>query len=102
MKHLREEFLIAFSTSSSESVFPQLMTKLEKFGCTKSVVGFVLPTSYSFNLAGIAIYVVAGALFIQQAYGITFSLTEFFMLLGVTLLTFKGAGRDRRRIYHLG
>lgn len=91
LKHLREEFLVAFGTSSSESVFPQLMTKLETFGCAKSVVGFVLPTGYSFNLDGTAIYVVAGALFIQQAYGIPFSLTEFFILLGVILVTSKGA-----------
>jgi aerobic C4-dicarboxylate transport protein len=91
MKYLREEFLVAFSTSSSESVFPQLMTKLENFGCAKSAVGFVLPTGYSFNLDGTAIYVVAGALFIQQAYGIPFTFTEFFLLLGVILITSKGA-----------
>jgi len=91
MKYLREEFLVAYSTSSSESVFPQLMTKLENFGCSKSVVGFVLPTGYSFNLDGTAIYVVAGALFIQQAYGIPFTTAEFFLLLSVILITSKGA-----------
>lgn len=91
MKHIREELLVAFSTASSESVFPQLMVKLEKFGCAKSAVGFILPTGYSFNLDGTAIYVVAGALFIQQVYGIPFTAAEFFLLLGIILVTSKGA-----------
>jgi aerobic C4-dicarboxylate transport protein len=91
MLHIREELIIAFGTSSSEAVFPQLMKKLESFGCSKSVVGFVLPTGYSFNLDGTAIYVVAGALFIQQAYGIPFTLSELFLLLGIILVTSKGA-----------
>ena len=91
IKHIKEELLIAFSTSSSESVFPQLMRKLEQFGCSKAAVSFVLPTGYSFNLDGTAIYVVAGALFIQQAYGIEYQLMDYVVLLGVILITSKGA-----------
>ncbi len=91
MKHIKEEMSIAFGTSSSESVFPQLMQKLETFGCSKKVVSFVLPTGYAFNLDGTAIYVTAGAVFIQQAYNIPFTTTEFLMLLFTILLVSKGA-----------
>jgi len=91
MKYIKNELLIAFSTSSSEAVFPQLLMKLEHFGCSKSVVSFVLPMGYSFNLAGTGIYVIAGALFIQQAYGISFGLYEYALLLGIILVTSKGA-----------
>jgi aerobic C4-dicarboxylate transport protein len=91
MKHIKEEMSIAFGTSSSESVFPQLMQKLETFGCSKKVVSFVLPTGYAFNLDGTAIYVTAGAVFIQQAYNIPFTTTEFFMLLLTILIVSKGA-----------
>lgn len=72
MKHIKEEMSVAFGTSSSESVFPQLLHKLETFGCSKKVVSFVLPTGYAFNLDGTAIYVTAGAIFIQQAYNFHF------------------------------
>lgn len=91
MRHIKEEMSIAFGTSSSESVFPQLMNKLETFGCSKKVVSFVLPTGYAFNLDGTAIYVTAGALFIQQAYNIPFGLNEFFILLVTILIVSKGA-----------
>jgi len=91
MKTIKDELLVAFSTSSSESVFPQLLLKLEQFGCSKSIVSFVLPTGYSFNLDGTGIYVVAGALFIQQAYGIQFTVHDYLLLLGVILITSKGA-----------
>ena len=91
MKHIKEEMSIAFGTSSSESVFPQLMQKLETFGCSKKVVSFVLPTGYAFNLDGTAIYVTAGAVFIQQAYNIPFTITEFFMLIFTILIVSKGA-----------
>ncbi|KAB8032032.1 cation:dicarboxylate symporter family transporter [Fluviispira multicolorata] len=91
MKHIKEEMSIAFGTSSSESVFPQLMEKLETFGCSKKVVSFVLPTGYAFNLDGTAIYVTAGAIFIQQAYNIPFGLSEYFTLLVTILIVSKGA-----------
>jgi aerobic C4-dicarboxylate transport protein len=91
MKHIKEEMSVAFGTSSSESVFPQLMLKLETFGCSKKVVSFVLPTGYAFNLDGTAIYVTAGAVFIQQAYNIPFTVTEFFVLIFTILIVSKGA-----------
>lgn len=91
MKHIKEEMSIAFGTSSSESVFPQLMQKLESFGCSKKVVSFVLPTGYAFNLDGTAIYVTAGAIFIQQAYNIPFTPTDFFVLLFTIMIVSKGA-----------
>lgn len=91
MRHIKEEMSIAFGTSSSESVFPQLLNKLETFGCSKKVVSFVLPTGYAFNLDGTAIYVTAGAVFIQQAYNIPFTMHEFFLLLFTILIVSKGA-----------
>lgn len=91
MKHIKEEMSIAFGTSSSESVFPQLLQKLETFGCSKKVVSFVLPTGYVFNLDGTAIYVTAGAVFIQQAYHVPFTASEFFILLFTILVASKGA-----------
>lgn len=89
--YLKEEFILAYATSSSESVFPQLLTKLENFGCTKRVASFVLPMGYSFNLDGTAIYVTAGAIFIQQAYGVVFSIQEYLTLFFILLVTSKGA-----------
>jgi aerobic C4-dicarboxylate transport protein len=91
MKHIKDEMSIAFGTSSSESVFPQLLQKLESFGCSKKVVSFVLPTGYAFNLDGTAIYVTAGALFIQQAYNIPFHTSEYLTLLFTILIVSKGA-----------
>lgn len=91
IKFIKSELLVSFSTSSSESVFPQLMIRLQQFGCSKSVVSFVLPAGYSFNLDGTAIYVVSGALFIQQAYGIDFNFSDYVMLFGIILVTSKGA-----------
>src|SRR5260370_20259634 len=63
LKYLKEEFLIALGTSTSESVLPRLIVKLEKLGCTKSVVGLVIPMGYSFNLCGTSIYLTIAALF---------------------------------------
>lgn len=91
IRFIRSELLVAFSTSSSEAVFPQLLARLQQFGCSKSVTSFVLPAGYSFNLDGTAIYVVAGALFIQQAYGIAFTFSDYLMLFGIILVTSKGA-----------
>jgi aerobic C4-dicarboxylate transport protein len=83
--------LIAFGTSSSESVFPQLMAKLESFGCSKNIVSFVLPAGYVFNLDGTAIYIMAGALFIQQAYHIPFHMHDYALLILTILVVSKGA-----------
>jgi aerobic C4-dicarboxylate transport protein len=88
---IKQELILAYATSSSESVFPQLLNKLETFGASKRVVSFVLPMGYSFNLDGTAIYVTAGALFIQQAYGVSFSMTEYMTLFFILLVTSKGA-----------
>lgn len=88
---LKQELIIAYATSSSESVFPQLLTKLERFGGSKRVVSFVLPMGYSFNLDGTAIYVTAGAMFIQQAYNVHFSVTEYLTFFFILLVTSKGA-----------
>jgi aerobic C4-dicarboxylate transport protein len=89
--YIKQELLLAYATSSSESVFPQLLEKLEKFGCSKKVVSFVLPMGYSFNLDGTAIYVTAGAVFIQQAYQVSFSVTQYLTLFFILLFTSKGA-----------
>jgi len=91
IRHIKSELLVAFSTSSSESVFPQLLVRLQQFGCSKSVVSFVLPAGYSFNLDGTAIYVVGGALFLQQAYGIPFTFSDYLVLFSIILVTSKGA-----------
>ena len=78
-------------TSSSESALPSLMEKLERAGAEKSVVGLVVPTGYSFNLDGTNIYMTLAAMFIAQALGIQLSLEEQLLLLGVAMLSSKGA-----------
>ena len=89
--HTKTELLIALGTSSSESIFPQLMERLIEFGCSKKIVGFVLPTGYAFNLAGTAIYVTAGVLFLQQVFDIHFNFVDYSILLGTILIVSKGA-----------
>ncbi len=91
IKYIREELLIVLGTSSSESALPRLMAKLEHLGCSKTVVGLVVPTGYSFNLDGTSIYLTMAAIFIAQACGIELSLQEELTILGVLLLTSKGA-----------
>ncbi|HVG39775.1 MAG TPA: dicarboxylate/amino acid:cation symporter [Pyrinomonadaceae bacterium] len=91
IRYIREEMLIVLGTSSSESVLPRIMAKLEGLGVHKSVVGLVIPTGYSFNLDGTAIYLTMAAIFIAQATNIPLSLTNQLTLLGVLLLTSKGA-----------
>ncbi|MDR2173581.1 MAG: dicarboxylate/amino acid:cation symporter [Burkholderiales bacterium] len=91
IKYIKEELLIVLGTSSSESVLPQLMKKLERLGCNQSVVGLVVPTGYSFNLDGTAIYLTMAAIFIAQACDIPLTLGQELMVLAVLLLTSKGA-----------
>jgi aerobic C4-dicarboxylate transport protein len=91
LKYLKEEFLIALGTSTSESVLPRLMVKLEKLGCTKSVVGLVIPMGYSFNLCGTSIYLTIAALFVAQATNTHLTAAQEFQLLLVLMLTSKGA-----------
>ncbi|MFB0846901.1 dicarboxylate/amino acid:cation symporter [Paenibacillus oleatilyticus] len=91
LKFIKEEILLVLGTSSSESALPRLMERLEKYGCSKSVVGLVVPTGYSFNLDGTSIYLSMAALFIAQAYGIELTWLQILTLLGVLMLTSKGA-----------
>ena len=91
IKYIKEELLIVLGTSSSESVLPRMMAKLENLGCTKSVVGLVIPTGYSFNLDGTSIYLTMAAVFVAQATNTPLTLMQTLTILGVLLLTSKGA-----------
>ena len=88
---IKDEILTVLATSSSESVLVPLMQKMEKLGCSKSIVGLVVPTGYSFNLDGTNIYLTMAALFVAQAMGIDLSLADQLLILGVAVLTSKGA-----------
>lgn len=90
MVHIKEEMIIAFTTTSGEAVLPGLVKKLETAGCSKNVVGFVVPAGYSFNLDGSSLYMTLAAMFIAQAAGVHVGLGEQFALLLVFLLTTKG------------
>ncbi|MDP3876939.1 MAG: dicarboxylate/amino acid:cation symporter [Methylobacter sp.] len=89
--YIKDELFIVLGTSSSESVLPRIMVKLEAMGCSKSVVGLVIPTGYSFNLDGTSIYLAMAAIFVAQATNTPLTLTQELTLLGVLLLTSKGA-----------
>ncbi len=91
LKYIGEEILIVLGTSSSESALPRLMAKLEYLGCAKPVVGLVVPTGYSFNLDGTSIYMTMAAIFVAQASGVQLSWSQELGILGVLLLTSKGA-----------
>ena len=89
--YIKEELLIVLGTSSSESVLPRMMAKMEKLGCSKSVVGLVIPAGYSFNLDGTSIYLTMAAVFIAQATNTELTLFQQLTILAVLLLTSKGA-----------
>ena len=91
ISYIKEELLIVLGTSSSESALPALMRKLEKLGCSKSVVGLVVPTGYSFNLDGTNIYMTMAALFVAQATNTDLTMGQQLTILGVAMLTSKGA-----------
>ncbi|MDR6856021.1 C4-dicarboxylate transporter DctA [Variovorax guangxiensis] len=91
MRYIKEELLVVLGTSSSEPVLPRLLLKLERLGCKKGVVGLVLPTGYSFNLDGTAIYLTLASMFIAQACDIHLSWLQIGSMLGIMLLTSKGA-----------
>jgi len=91
LQYIKEEIFIVLGTSSSETALPRMITKLENMGCAKSVVGLVIPTGYSFNLDGTSIYLTMAALFIAQATNTDLSLYQQLSLLGVLMLTSKGA-----------
>ncbi|MFL0507147.1 glutamate/aspartate:proton symporter GltP [Ureibacillus sp. 179-F W5.1 NHS] len=90
LKVLKEELILAYSTSSSETVLPRIMNKMEKYGCPKDITSFVIPTGYSFNLDGSTLYQAIAALFIAQMYGIDLSITEQITLMLVLMVTSKG------------
>jgi len=91
LKYIKEEIFIVIGTSSSEAVLPQMIEKLTKLGCKKSVAGMVIPTGYSFNLDGTAIYLTMGAMFIAQATNTPMSLADQLSLLALLIITSKGA-----------
>jgi aerobic C4-dicarboxylate transport protein len=91
VRYIKEELLIVLGTSSSESVLPRMIAKMESLGVQKSVVGLVIPTGYSFNLDGTSIYLTMAAVFIAQATNTPLGIMDQLLLLGVLLLTSKGA-----------
>ena len=91
IKYIKEELLIVLGTSSSEAALPNLMDKLEKIGCSKSVVGLVVPTGYSFNLDGTSIYLSMAIIFLAQLYNVQLSIGEIFTIIGLLMITSKGA-----------
>ena len=91
IRYLKTELLLVLGTSSSESALPALIEKMERAGCPKSIVGLVVPTGYSFNLDGTNIYMTLAALFIAQATGVDLSMGDQILLLGVAMLSSKGA-----------
>jgi aerobic C4-dicarboxylate transport protein len=91
LRYIKDELLIVLGTSSSESALPLLMAKLERLGCSKQVVGLVVPTGYSFNLDGTNIYMTLATLFIAQALHIDLSWGQLLTILLVAMLTSKGA-----------
>jgi len=88
---IKEEILIVLGTSSSESALPSMMEKMEKFGCSKSVVGLVIPTGYSFNLDGTTIYMVMAVIFLAQVFHIDLTIEQELVIIGILMLTSKGA-----------
>jgi aerobic C4-dicarboxylate transport protein len=91
LRYIKEEILIVLGTSSSEAALPRMITKMENVGCAKPVVGLVIPTGYSFNLDGTSIYLTMAAIFVAQATNVPLSLGQQLTILGVLLLTSKGA-----------
>jgi len=89
--YIKAELLIVFGSSSSESVLPNIMAKLEKAGCEKSVVGLIIPAGYSFNLDGTSIYLSLSVIFLAQVYHVPLSLTHELTIIGILLITSKGA-----------
>ena len=91
LKFIREEILIVLGTSSSESVLPAMMDKMEKFGCSRSVVGLVIPAGYSFNLDGTTIYLSMSVIFLAQVFHIPLNLVQQLTIIGILMITSKGA-----------
>ncbi len=91
LRFIREEILLVLGTSSSEAALPRMLVKLEQYGCAKPVVGLVIPTGYSFNLDGTSIYLSMATIFIAQVYKVDLSISQQLGLLGILMLTSKGA-----------
>lgn len=91
LKYIREELLIVLGTSSSEAALPNLMKKLERMGCSKTVVGLVVPTGYSFNLDGTIIYLSMGVIFLAQVFNVHLSTNQMAAIIGILMVTSKGA-----------
>ncbi len=91
LRFIKEEILLVLGTSSSEAALPRMLIKLEQYGCAKPVVGLVIPTGYSFNLDGTSIYLSMATIFIAQVYKVDLSITQQLTLLGILMLTSKGA-----------
>lgn len=91
LKYIKEELLIVLGTSSSEAALPSLMEKLEKMGCSKPVVGLVVPTGYSFNLDGTTIYLSMAVIFLAQVYDVHLTFEQILTIIGILMVTSKGA-----------
>ena len=91
LNYIKEELLIVLGTSSSEAALPSLMEKLEKMGCTKPVVGLVVPAGYSFNLDGTTIYLSMAVIFLAQVFNIDLSISQMLTIIGILMVTSKGA-----------
>jgi aerobic C4-dicarboxylate transport protein len=91
VRYIKEEVVITFATSSTEAVLPQIMAKLERLGCEKSIVGLVVPTGYTFNADGTSIYLTMAAIFLAQATNTPLTLFDQLTVLGVAILTSKGS-----------
>jgi len=91
LKFIRQEILIVLGTSSSETVLPSMMEKMERFGCARSVVGLVIPAGYSFNLDGTTIYLSMSVIFLAQVFNIPLTLEQQLVIIGILMITSKGA-----------
>jgi len=91
LKYIKDEILLVLGTSSSESALPSMIEKMEKYGCSKSVVGLVIPTGYSFNLDGTTIYMSMSVIFLAQVFHIDLSIEQQLVIVGILMLTSKGA-----------
>lgn len=91
LRHIQAELLVVLGTSSSESALPRLMEKLQEMGCSRAVVGLVVPTGYSFNLDGTSIYLSMAVIFLAQLYNVPLSITDVMTILFLLMLTSKGA-----------